>query len=59
MVGIGEAQQAGYLTWQSKACIIQPLFKKYGCFSIGSVEPLMIGCAYGGKILPDVYENKD
>lgn len=43
--------------WKSKAWIIQPLFSKYGCFSIGGVEPLI--CVYIGTIIVDVYENKD
>lgn len=41
MVGMGEPG-AGYVMWQSKEYIIQPLFSKDDCFSIGGVEPLMI-----------------
>lgn len=54
----GEAQQAGYLTWQSKACIIQPFFNECGSFLSAGWSHLTLRSVYVGKIIPDVYENK-
>lgn len=54
----GEAQQAGYLTWQSKAGIIQPFFNECGSFLPAVWSHLMLRSVYVGKIIPDVYENK-